>query len=70
MAGMRAARSRRTGRGRVLAVFEDMALIREFETSLNQSTTQGTYRGGTVEHKGRLLSLGQGADPVGTVYAR
>ena len=58
--------AKKYGKAGLLTVYEDMALIREFETALNQIKTQGTYEGLMVEHKGPAhLSIGQEPTAVG-----
>ncbi len=47
-------------------VYNDMLLIREFETSLNEIKTKGEYRGIKYQHRGPAhLSIGQEASSVG-----
>ena len=56
----------RYGKKTLNRVFFDMFTIREFETSLNEIKTQGTYRGIEYNHRGPAhLSLGQEASAVG-----
>ena len=54
------------GRDTVLGVYEDMLLIREFESMLHAIKTEGSYRGIAYDHKGPAhLSIGQEAAAVG-----
>ncbi len=53
----------------LINIYEDMQLIREFETMLNVVKTEGTYQGVEYDHKGPAhLSLGQEASAVGMAY--
>ena len=50
----------------LIRVFHDMAVIREFETALNDIKTQGAYSGIEYNHRGPAhLSIGQEATAVG-----
>lgn len=54
------------GADTLIGVYEDMLLIREFETMLHTIKTEGTYQGITYDHKGPAhLSIGQEAAAVG-----
>src|ERR1039458_4530704 len=54
----------------LLAIWEDMCAIREFETVLNEIKLKGTYRGITYNHAGPAhLSIGQEAAAVGMAFA-
>jgi len=54
------------GRDRLVRVWYDMAVIREFESMLNMFKTQGAWNGIEYNHKGPAhLSLGQEASSVG-----
>jgi len=54
------------GRERLVRVFYDMAVIREFESMLNAFKTQGVWNGIEYNHKGPAhLSMGQEASSVG-----
>src|ERR1039457_5540443 len=54
----------------LLAIWEDMCAIREFETVLNEIKLKGTYRGITYNHAGPAhLSMGQEAAAVGMAFA-
>ena len=54
------------GRERLLRIWHDMAVIREFESMLNTFKTQGAWNGIEYNHKGPAhLSLGQEASAVG-----
>ncbi len=58
--------ARRLGRETVVTVFEDMAIIREFEEMLHAIKTEGSYQGVAYDHKGPAhLSVGQEAAAVG-----
>jgi 2-oxoisovalerate dehydrogenase E1 component len=53
----------------LLGMYEDMLLIREFETMLHTIKTEGSYNGITYDHKGPAhLSIGQEASAVGQAY--
>ena len=50
-------------------IFRDMAIIREFETMLNQIKVSGEYNGIAYHHPGPAhLSIGQEASAVGMAY--
>jgi 2-oxoisovalerate dehydrogenase E1 component len=50
-------------------IFRDMAVIREFETMLNQIKVSGEYNGISYHHPGPAhLSIGQEASAVGMAY--
>lgn len=52
-----------------LRIYNDMAIIREFETMLNLIKTTGEYKGIKYEHPGPAhLSIGQEAAVVGQAY--
>ena len=52
-----------------LRIYNDMAIIREFETMLNLVKTTGEYKGIKYEHPGPAhLSIGQEAAVVGQAY--
>ena len=54
------------GKDTLLAVYQDMLLIREFEGMLHAIKTEGVYNGIAYDHKGPAhLSLGQEASAVG-----
>jgi 2-oxoisovalerate dehydrogenase E1 component len=54
----------------LLAVWQDMCAIREFETVLNEIKTKGAYKGITYNHAGPAhLSIGQEAAAVGMAFA-
>lgn len=54
------------GKETVLGVYEDMLLIREFESMLHAIKTEGSYNGIAYDHKGPAhLSIGQEASAVG-----
>ena len=56
----------RYGKERLLRIWYDMAVIREFESMLNTFKTQGSWNGIEYNHKGPAhLSLGQEASAVG-----
>jgi 2-oxoisovalerate dehydrogenase E1 component len=58
--------ARKFGRKKLVQMYKDMLLIREFETMLNSIKTQGEYRGLAYEHKGPAhLSIGQESAAVG-----
>lgn len=53
----------------LLAMYEDMCLIREFETMLHTIKTEGVYQGIEYDHKGPAhLSIGQEASSVGQAF--
>jgi len=53
----------------LLAIWEDMCAIREFETVLNEIKLKQTYRGITYNHAGPAhLSIGQEASAVGMAF--
>jgi 2-oxoisovalerate dehydrogenase E1 component len=52
-----------------LAIWHDMAAIREFETIINEIKTKRTYKGVTYDHMGPAhLSVGQEASAVGMAF--
>lgn len=52
-----------------LAIWQDMAAIREFETVLSEIKTKQAYKGVAYEHRGPAhLSIGQEAAAVGMAY--
>jgi 2-oxoisovalerate dehydrogenase E1 component len=54
------------GKERLVRVWHDMVVIREFESMLNAFKTQGSWNGIEYDHKGPAhLSLGQEASSVG-----
>jgi 2-oxoisovalerate dehydrogenase E1 component len=54
------------GKERLVRIWYDMTVIREFESMLNTFKTQGTWRGIGYNHKGPAhLSMGQEASAVG-----
>jgi len=54
------------GKKKLLKIYYDMLIIREFETMLNSIKTQGTYRGIEYNHLGPAhLSIGQESSAVG-----
>ncbi|MBN2163634.1 MAG: hypothetical protein JXR25_10815 [Pontiellaceae bacterium] len=54
------------GKERLVKMYYDMLMIREFETMLNQIKVQGTYEGMEYNHPGPAhLSIGQEAAAVG-----
>ncbi|VGO23026.1 alpha-ketoacid dehydrogenase subunit alpha/beta [Pontiella sulfatireligans] len=54
------------GKDRLVKMYYDMLVIREFETMLNQIKVQGTYQGMEYNHPGPAhLSIGQEAAAVG-----
>jgi 2-oxoisovalerate dehydrogenase E1 component len=54
------------GQERLIRIYEDMLIIREFETMLNLIKTQGAYEGIEYNHPGPAhLSIGQEAAAVG-----
>lgn len=64
-----AAEAARFGRGGLLRIFRDMALIREFETMLQSVKVRGEWRGVACDHKGPAhLSIGQEAAAVGQAF--
>ena len=53
----------------LLAIWQDMCAIREFETVLNEIKTKGTYKGIAYNHAGPAhLSIGQEAAAVGMAF--
>jgi 2-oxoisovalerate dehydrogenase E1 component len=53
-----------------LNIWQDMCAIREFESSLNEIKTKGTFKGITYNHAGPAhLSIGQEAAAVGMAYS-
>ncbi len=53
----------------LIGIFEDMCLIREFETMLHTIKTEGAYQGIAYDHKGPAhLSIGQEASAVGQAF--
>ena len=60
------AEAERYSRGRLVKVYRDMRLIREFETALDGFKKEGAYRGIRYTHAGPAhLSIGQEAAAVG-----
>ncbi|GAG39456.1 unnamed protein product, partial [marine sediment metagenome] len=54
------------GKKKLLKIYYDMLIIREFESLLNSIKTQGSYEGIEYDHKGPAhLSIGQEAAAVG-----
>ncbi|MBZ5583741.1 MAG: dehydrogenase [Acidobacteriia bacterium] len=54
----------------LLAIWQDMCAIREFETILNEIKTKGTYKGIAYNHAGPAhLSIGQEAAAVGMAFS-
>jgi 2-oxoisovalerate dehydrogenase E1 component len=54
------------GRETLVRMYRDMAIIREFETMLNEIKTKGVYRGVSYDHLGPAhLSIGQESAAVG-----
>src|SRR5215469_15544803 len=54
------------GREKLVRIWYDMAVIRQFESMLNTFKTQGTWNGIEYNHKGPAhLSMGQEASAVG-----
>src|SRR5665648_306206 len=54
------------GEEKLLKIYYDMLIIREFESMLNSIKTQGSYEGIEYDHKGPAhLSIGQEAAAVG-----
>jgi len=54
------------GKDRLVRIWHDMAVIREFETMLNEFKTKGSWQGIEYNHKGPAhLSMGQEASAVG-----
>jgi 2-oxoisovalerate dehydrogenase E1 component len=57
------------GAAALLGVYEDMLLIREFESMLHAIKTEGAYNGISYDHKGPAhLSIGQEAAAVGQAF--
>jgi 2-oxoisovalerate dehydrogenase E1 component len=57
---------KRYGKERLVKVYYDMLVIREFETMLNSIKKEGVYQGVTYNHKGPAhLSMGQESASVG-----
>ncbi|SVB79518.1 uncharacterized protein METZ01_LOCUS232372, partial [marine metagenome] len=57
------------GADALVGIYEDMFLIREFETMLQEIKTQGVYQGIEYDHKGPAhLSIGQEAAAVGQSF--
>jgi len=53
----------------LIGLYEDMCLIREFETMLHTIKTEGAYQGIEYDHKGPAhLSIGQEASAVGQAF--
>jgi len=64
-----AAESQLYGREALVNMYHDMALIREFETLLDQIKRDGVYKGVNYKHGGPAhLSTGQEASVVGQAY--
>jgi 2-oxoisovalerate dehydrogenase E1 component len=54
----------------LLAMWQDMCAIREFETILNEIKTKGSYKGVSYNHAGPAhLSIGQEAAAVGMAFS-
>src|SRR5262247_105047 len=54
----------------LLAIWQDMCAIREFETILNDIKTKGSYKGIAYQHAGPAhLSIGQEAAAVGMAFS-
>lgn len=57
------------GDAALIGMFEDMCMIREFETMLQLIKTEGAYEGIEYDHKGPAhLSIGQEASSVGQAF--
>jgi 2-oxoisovalerate dehydrogenase E1 component len=57
------------GDGELVRIYRDMAILREFESMLNQIKTQGGYNGVETTYPGPAhLSLGQESAAVGQAY--
>ena len=57
------------GADALIGIYEDMLLIREFESMLQSIKTQGSYEGIEYDHKGPAhLSIGQEASAVGQAF--
>jgi 2-oxoisovalerate dehydrogenase E1 component len=57
-------------RAELLAIWQDMCAIREFETILSEIKTKGVYKGTTYTHAGPAhLSIGQEAAAVGMAFS-
>ena len=57
------------GKAALLGMYEDMLLIREFESMLHAIKTEGSYNGIAYDHKGPAhLSIGQEAAAVGQAF--
>lgn len=57
------------GADALVGMYEDMLLIREFESMLQSIKTQGSYEGIEYDHKGPAhLSIGQEASAVGQAF--
>ena len=60
---------KKLGAPALLGMYEDMLLIREFESMLHAIKTEGSYNGIAYDHKGPAhLSIGQEASAVGQAY--
>lgn len=60
---------KRLGRDALIGIYEDMLLIREFESMLHAIKTEGAYNGIAYDHKGPAhLSIGQEAAAVGQAF--
>ncbi|MCS6771027.1 MAG: thiamine pyrophosphate-dependent enzyme [Kiritimatiellae bacterium] len=60
---------RRFGAEALVGIYEDMLLIREFESMLHAIKTEGAYNGIAYDHKGPAhLSIGQEAAAVGQAF--
>src|SRR5688572_12743082 len=60
---------RQYGPEALIGIFEDMCMIREFETMLHTIKTEGQYEGIAYDHKGPAhLSIGQEASAVGQAF--
>src|SRR5690349_17598614 len=57
-------------RAELVAIWQDMCAIREFETVLSEIKTKGAYRGTSYTHAGPAhLSIGQEAAAVGMAFS-
>lgn len=60
---------RQYGPDALIGIYEDMCMIREFETMLHTIKTEGKYEGIEYDHKGPAhLSIGQEASAVGQAF--
>ncbi len=63
------AEARQYGSANLVGMYHDMALIREFETLLDQVKREGNYKGVAYKYEGPAhLSIGQEASAVGQAY--